>query len=457
MITEHERFRFKDRAELLRRAAELGVPLPYSDDISVLLTPADVAGRRLPNRFVVQPMEGCDAEKDGSPGPLTTRRYLRFAAGGSGLVWFEATAVVPEGRANPRQLWITPGNIEAFRRLIEVTRAEARATFGAGHDVLLVLQLTHSGRYARPEGPRRPAIAQHNPVLDERIGIGPNYPLISDEELDVLQEAYVRAAGLAAEAGFNGVDVKACHGYLAGELLAAFTRSDSRYGGDFENRSRFLLEVVEKIRAAVPGVFVTSRFGVHDGLPWPYGFGAGEGKTADLNLREPLELARRLCRLGSPVLNVTLGNPYFNPHYNRPYDVPVAGAALPEEHQLVGVGRLLGAAAAVQHALPETPTVGAGYSWLRHFMPNVAAGAVARGDATLIGLGRQAIAYPDCVKDLMEMGALDPERTCTACSGCSQMMRDGGRAGCRVHDREVYAEEYRQGRARAKAAKDGRS
>jgi 2,4-dienoyl-CoA reductase-like NADH-dependent reductase (Old Yellow Enzyme family) len=189
---------------------------------------------------------------------------------------------------------------------------------------------------------------------------------------------------------------------------------------------------------------VTSRFSVHDGLPHPYGFGAAAQGSA-----EPLELARQLRALGCPLLSVSLGNPYHNPHYGRPYDLPVAGDSAPGEHPLVGVARLLRAAAAVQRAVSDVPVVGAGYSWLRHLFPHVAAGVVAQGDAALIGLGRLALAYPDCVNDLAANGALDPEKTCTACSGCTQIMRDGGRVGCRVHDRDLYAAEYRRGRAQA--------
>jgi 2,4-dienoyl-CoA reductase (NADPH2) len=468
--SRHERFQLDDRAALARCADELHVAIPFSDDITILFTPLDVGGRRVPNRFVVQPMEGCDAGPDGGPGPLTLRRYRRYAAGGSGLIWFEATAVTPEGRASPHQLWITADNVGAFRRLVD----ETRACSSQKHDVLLILQLTHSGRYARPDGTPRPIVAQHNPALDsQRKKVSGTFcaqhppgrpgkrfltpfspPLISDAELDQLQEAFVRAAELAAAAGFDGVDIKACHGYLVSELLAAFTRAGSRYGGPFENRTRFVLEVIARTQAQVPGLLVTSRFSVHDGLPYPYGFGADAEE-----LTEPRELAQRLRALGCPVLNVSLGNPYYNPHFGRPYDLPVAGAATPDEHPLVGVARLLRATAVVQRAVPDVPVVGAGYSWLCHLFPHVAAGVIGRGDAALVGLGRLALAYPDYVKDLAEKGALDPDKTCTACSGCSQMMRDGGRVGCRVHDRDIYAKEYRQGRARAatrRRAKDKR-
>ena len=388
-------------------------------------------------------MEGCDAEPDGAPGPLTLRRYQRYAAGGSGLIWYEATAVTQEGRANPRQLWITAANVGAFRTLVNETRAAARDCWGTAHDPLRILQLTHSGRYARPDGRPRPVIAQHNPILDPRLGIGPDYPLVTDAELNRLQDAFVSAAELAAAAGFDGVDIKACHGYLVSELLGAFTRPHSRYGGPFENRAAFCWRSCNA-SGQVPAVFVTSRFNAHDGLPHPHGFGNDEEA-----LTEACELARRLRALACPVLNVSLGNPYYNPHFGRPYDSPIAWAATPDEHPLAGVARLLQAAATVQRAVPDVPVIGAGYSWLRHLFPHVAAAVVSAGNAALVGLGRMALAYPDFVKDLAQNGALDPKKTCTACSGCSQIMRDGGRAGCRVRDPEIYAKEYREGRARA--------
>ncbi|MBU0638031.1 MAG: hypothetical protein KKB50_04140 [Planctomycetes bacterium] len=447
--SQHERFRFADRAALAEKIRALPADIPLSDDVGVLLEPLAIAGHELPNRFVVQPMEGRDAGADGGPGPLTMRRYERYAAGGSGLIWFEATAVVPAGRAHPAQLHLHRANVRAFSRLVSATRAAARAVFGEHHKLMLILQLTHSGRQARPDGTRCPIIAQRNAILDPVTGVSADHALVTDEELDQLQQAYVNAAGLAAEAGFDGVDIKACHGYLVSELLAAFTRGDSRYGGTFENRARFLLEVVRKIRAAIPSLVVTSRFSAHDGIPHPYGFGADAAEPPGEQLDEPCALARALRDLGCPLLNVSIGNPYYNPHYGRPFDKPLAGAKAPSEHPLMGIARLLRVTAAIQQAVPEIPVVGTGYSWLRQFIPQVGAAAVMAGQAALIGLGRAAFAYPDCVKDLATRGAFDPQRTCIGCSGCSQIMRDGGSAGCIVHDREVYAAQYKHGRRRA--------
>ena len=226
------------------------------------------------NRLAIQPMEGCDAELDGSPGELTFRRYRRFGAGGAKLIWGEACAVVPEGRANPRQLVINPANASALERLLRETRAAHLESNGRDDDLLVGLQLTHSGRYSF----QRPILAQHDPLLDPRTVVdkatgataGPDSPLITDDELDRLQDRYVEAARLAQQAGFDFVDIKQCHRYLLNELLAARTRP-GKYGGSFENRTRFIREVVERIRDACPGLMIATRLNVFDGVPYTKG------------------------------------------------------------------------------------------------------------------------------------------------------------------------------------------
>ncbi len=208
-MAQHQRFRFKTKDELFAKLAELGISLPYDEDIAVLFDRLTIADRTLANRFLVHPIEGFDAAANGGPGELTFRRYRRYATGGSAFIWFEATAVVPEGRSNPRQLWLHPGNVGEFARLVEQTRQAAREAFGADRQLICVLQLTHSGRYSKPTGKPAPIIAHHSRVLDPLHQLPSDYPLISDAELDRLQDVYVSAAKLAAEAGFDGVDVKA--------------------------------------------------------------------------------------------------------------------------------------------------------------------------------------------------------------------------------------------------------
>ncbi|HUU37608.1 MAG TPA: hypothetical protein VMW46_05320 [Candidatus Desulfaltia sp.] len=446
----HERFHFPDRAALERKIAELGLDIPFSDDVSVLFSHVYMPGKTLLNRFVVLPMEGADADPSGSPSDLSRRRYKRFAEGGSSMIWFEATAVAAEARSNPQQLWIHPETKNGFRRLAKETRLAAHRKFGHDHNLLLILQLTHSGRFARPDGRPAPIAAQPKPLLDTETGLSADHHLISDADLDALQDRFAAAAGLAYEVGFDGVDIKACHGYLISELLAARARPDSRYGGGFENRIRFLLETSQKIRRQFPGLIVTSRLSVFDAIPRPHGFGVDAEDAERPDLREPVELIGRLVRLGYPLIGISLGIPAFRPHYGRPYDKPLIGQDLPAEHPLVGVARWLRLTAEIQKAFPSLPVVGAGYSWLRRFFPHAAAAMVERGKASLIGLGREALAYPDWVNDLAAKGLLDSRRVCLSCSKCSQMLRAGTRVGCSVRDTAIYQAEYRRARKLAK-------
>lgn len=440
---KHQRFRFKNSDQLIEKAASLGIALPFSEHFDVLFEPLVLGEKQIKNRFVVHPMEGFDSEPDGSPGELAFRRYGRYAKGGSGLIWFEATAVVQAGRSNPRQLFIHSKNIDSFKRLVDHTRKAARESVG-DDDIVLVIQLTHSGRFSKPQGTPAPVIAQHNPILDPIQNLPADYPIVSDDELDQLQETMLDAALLARDAGFDGVDVKACHGYLFSELLAAFKRSDSRYGGSLENRSRFLIETMKRIHESFPELIVTCRLNVFDGLPYPYGFGTEQNDLAQPDLSEVKIILEKLIALDVPLLNISLGNPYVSPHLGRPYDIPVRGASPPDEHPLVGVDRFIRLTSELQSAYPDLPLVGTGYSWLRHYLPHVAAGVMKSGGITLVGQGRGAFAYPDSVNDLAERGMMEPGRCCVTCSACTQIMRDGGRTGCVVHDSEIYADEYRR-------------
>ncbi len=439
----HRRFRLKDLRDLKAELAELGVEIPLDMDLSVLGAPIEIAGRELPNRFAVHPMEGFDSNAAGAPGELSFRRYGRYAAGGSGLIWFEATAVVREGRSNPGQFWINRDNAGVFADLVEHTRQTARDR--NGHEVLLILQMTHSGRYSKPTGVPEPMIAHRSPILDPLHGLSGDYPLVTDDYLDALQERYVQAAQLAAGAGFDGVDIKSCHRYLVSELLASFERR-GKYGGSFNNRTRMLLETAARIRERVDGIFVTTRMNVYDAIEYPYGFGVDKNDVKVPDLDEPIELAGILKEAGAPVLNVTIGNPYYQPQYGRPFDFPIKGLDVPDEHPLRSVARFLGVTRRIQEAHPDLPVIGSGYTWLRHLMPYAAAAVVRTGGATLIGQGRGAFAYPESVNDILKKDGMDPAKACVTCSACTQIMRDGGRTGCVVRDSEIYGPEYRLAR-----------
>ncbi|MGC4054062.1 MAG: hypothetical protein QM757_33680 [Paludibaculum sp.] len=129
----HQPFHYHSLQDLRQDIDRLGVDVPVSEVVGVLAEPVDCGRFVLPNRLVVLPMEGCDGLADGSPDELTLRRYRRFAAGGSGLLWVEACAVVEEGRANPRQI---SNPKRESRRLPEhgrPARPAARESMGADH------------------------------------------------------------------------------------------------------------------------------------------------------------------------------------------------------------------------------------------------------------------------------------------------------------------------------------
>ncbi|MHB8927474.1 MAG: oxidoreductase [Bacillota bacterium] len=471
-MPQPNKFTYRSLEALKEDVARRGLEVGFDDDVSCLAEPLTVGNHEVPNRLGVLPMEGCDGTADGRPGDLTRRRYVRFAQGGSGLLWFEAVAVERTGRANPRQLWLHKDDWEDFARLREEAVAAAREVMGPDHVPFTVIQLVHSGRYSRPIDVPRPVISHHCPYLDPVAKIGPDYPVITDDELEALEDAYVAAARLAQRAGFTAVDLKVSHRYLGSELLAGFTRP-GLYGGSFENRTRFLLNTVRKVRDRVPGLTIVVRLGVYDGLPYPWGWGAAKdgftgdpaaaprdlsawpgpptppGPTATPDLTEPIRLARLLRDAGVALINVTMGNPYFAPHVTRPHDQGTAGQYVPEEHPLIGVNRHFTLTREIQRAVPEIPVAGSGYSWLRQFVGQAAAHNVRQGWVALAGMGRQAFAYPEYARDLLEKGRLEPKRSCVTCSQCTQIMRDGGQTGCVTQDKALYRPIYLAGRERA--------
>ncbi|MBD3320341.1 MAG: FAD-binding protein [Chitinivibrionales bacterium] len=439
----HRRFHVRDTGDLKRELDRLGLELPVDSDMSTFSGPVKSKEITFPNRFVAQPMEGFDSGPDGSPGELSFRRYHRYARGGFGLIWGEATAVLHEARSNPCQLFLNSRSVDAFSRLVESTRNTAGKEHG--WNPVMVLQLTHSGRYSKPDGIPKSIIAHHSKILDPKHNLPGDYPLVSDEYLDRLQDTFVDAAKLAAQAGFDGVDIKSCHRYLVSELLASHTR-EGKYGGSYENRTRFVRETMARVNDEVPGIFVTTRMNAYDAIEYPYGWGVDKDDFHVPDPAEPQALARDLESLGIPVLNVTVGNPYFNPHVNRPYDFTIQGMEPYQEDPLYGVHRFISITRMVQEAIPAVPVIASGYSWLRHLIPDVASGVIKTGGASLLGFGRSAFAYPDAPVDIMRDGKMDPAKCCITCSACTQIMRDGGHTGCVIRDSEVYGPEYRKAR-----------
>jgi 2,4-dienoyl-CoA reductase-like NADH-dependent reductase (Old Yellow Enzyme family) len=452
-------FKYKSVADLEAENARLGIDLRFSDDLSPLFRPIVVGGRTLGNRWCIHPMEGCDGEPDGRPGELTFRRYRRFGAGGAKLIWGEACAVTDDGRANPRQIVLNESTRADFARMVAHCREAHRVANGDDADLLFGLQLTHSGRYSY----RRPIIATHDPLLVGRYKVTADTPLASDDELKALVDAYVASAKLAVEVGFDFLDVKQCHRYLLNELLGARNRPGP-YGGSYENRTRLGREIFQAVRAAVPShVVLATRLNVFDGVaftavgepvphapPLPNGWGLSEADPLTPDLTEPLRWVADMRTLGVTLVNVTMGNPYAQPHFGRPFEYPPPDGYESPEHPLIGVDRHFRATAAIQQANPDLAVVGTGYSYLQEFLPQAGAANVRDNRVSLVGVGRATLAQPDWVRQLLDHGRLDRKRVCRTFSYCTALMRAKDHplgqypTGCPPFDKEAYGDVWKE-------------
>ena len=464
-------FTYKSLAEIAAAAEATTQHVRFQSDKaavqSALLRKAHAGSRTLGNSMAIHPMEGCDGTLDGRPDELTWRRYSRFAKGGAKLIWFEATAVREDGRANTRQLWITKENRDDYARMIEMIRTQHAETFGTADDLLVPVQLTHSGRYSVPNR----IIAYHNPHIDQKTNTPLSQPPISDDELEILEDSYVDAAGLVLAAGFDAIDLKITHGYLLSELMGAKLRP-GKYGGSIENRTRFATNVIGKIKAKFGNkLYIASRLGCFDAVPYfkdeatkigvpakfetpyPFGFGVNPDNPLEEDLTDVKAAISLLKQSGLELLNVSIACPYYNPHFGRPFEKPDEGNYEMPEHPLTGVDRHFRIAGELQRAFPDLPMVGTGYSWLQKYAINAAAHNIESGAIQIFGLGRGSLSYPDFARDVAEKGELDELRVCKTLTYCTYLMRQKDNplgqypTGCPPFDKEGYGDIMKQARA----------
>lgn len=443
-----DKFNYKTIEELRNDIEKRAVSIRLSDDLSILKQPLKVGSKKSENRLAILPMEGCDSERDGSPSFLVARRYSRFFNGGSGLVWWEANAVVEEGRANERQMMLTDDNLGLFKAQMDMLKSNAERI--NGYSPISILQLTHSGRYSRPVGHKpAPLVPQRDPILDQRSGVVSDEQVVTDEYLESLIPHYVHSAVLAKEAGYDGVDIKACHRYLLSELLASHTR-EGKYGGSFENRSSLIYEIVKEVKKAVGDDFIiASRFNVFDAHPYPYGFGEDKEDFWRFDPTEPMKFVKGMIECGVSLLSNSAGNPYYiYPQVTRPFDISSQGIPVPEEHQLKSIERLFYFTSMIQKAAGDIPVIGNGYTWLREYALNAGAANIEDGKCSMLGIGRAGLAYPDLANDLKN-GTVSRNKCCITCSKCTQMMRDHGIDGCVVRDSGLYAPIFKKQREEA--------
>jgi NADPH2 dehydrogenase len=449
--------RFRDVASLRSHLADIVAPIPLDDaplsaaEGSPLAEAVALGGRTAGNRLAIHPMEGWDATDDGRPSDTLLRRWRNFGMSGAKLIWGgEAVAVVPEGRANPNQLTAPACGREGFATLLAAVKDSHRESFGHCDDLVVALQLTHSGRFSKPtRAGRAPRIAFHHPVLDARHGVDPDdrAVVLGDDEVEALIGRYVQAAIDAHAAGFDMVDIKSCHGYLLHEFLAA-RRRPGRFGGDLAGRSRPLFTIIERVREACPTLVLGVRLSLFDTVPWqkvgdqgaacpvgdslPYdaGFGVDMNDPARMDLTEPLMLLAALRDRGVAAVNLSAGCPYANPHILRPAAFPPSDGYPPPEDPLLGVWRQIDAARQAKQAVPGLALVGSGYTYLQEYVPHAAQAAVRQGWIDVVGLGRMVLSYPELPADLLAGRSLARGRICRTFSDCTTAPRNGLRSGC---------------------------
>jgi NADPH2 dehydrogenase len=453
----------KNISQFTQHVRSLQLEIPCDPEIlgaaeSPLFSPLTRADIRIGNRIAINPMEGWDGTADGNPTENTLRRWRRFGQSGAKLIWGgEAVAVSPSARANPNQLVIAEHTRAGLAQLRAALIAEHKQSTGSDHGLLIGLQLTHSGRYSKPNTHSRPEprILYRHPILDRRLGLPSDFPVLSDGEIAEIIEDFHRAARIASDLGFDFVDIKHCHGYLGHEFLSAHTR-EGKYGGSFENRTRFLCEVVQGVRAAAPNLKIGVRLSAFDtvayhpdpaqstngkfgpGVPEPHanlipyhwGFGVNVSDPTQPDLAEPIQFLSLLETLHIPLVNITAGSPYYNPHIQRPALYPPSDGYQPPEDPLVGVARQLGAARHLKHQFPNLIFVGSAYSYLQDFLPHVAQAALRDGWADSVGLGRMVLTYPEIFLDAARGRALQHKKICRTFSDCTTAPRNGLPSGC---------------------------
>ena len=398
----------------------------------IIDSPIKIYNREIENRVLFQPMEGCDGTENGAIGDLTRRRYLRFAGSGAGIIWFEATAVCAEGRANPRQLFLNDETKESYKSLVAEIKKTAKEKNGS--EPLVIVQLTHSGRFSKPNGTPEPIVAYRNSLWEKGKEDQP-YVIADDEYCKTVSVKYAKAAKLAEEVGFDGIDVKCCHGYLFDEFLSAYER-EGNYGGSFENRTRLYFECIDAVKNSVSdGMFVTTRLNACDCFPYPYGYGVTAENEIDLT--EAKKIIEILKNKGVELVDITLGNPYLIPHINRPC------MNSPEDGN-IGMKRIYDITKEIKDAFPDVKIAMSGLTYEGENAVDYAEKMLADGVADFVGFGRMTFAYPTFYMDYIKNGKLDKSKVCLKCSKCTELMRAGTVSGCPVRDTDAYMPYYKK-------------
>ena len=440
---------FKTLEEFSAYLKKENIDIGFAEGSAAMAEKCEHNGRTIGNRWAILPMEGWDCTDDGSPSEYTRRRWLNFAKSGAKLLYgTEAAAVMHSGRSNPQQLMCAEHTADALKDICAKMRQTHKEKFGTDDDLLIGLQLTHSGRYSHPNQAAvlESVTAYSHPLLDRKFGNSPAN-VVSDDEVKNIIRHFIKAAVIAQKAGFDFVDIKHAHGYLGHEFLTAYDRPGP-YGGSFENRTRFFREIAEGIQKAAPGLELSARLSIFDIFPfvkgedgvghpmewqghYPYAFGGdGTGMNMDENLEEPVKFVRMMQEYGVGLICATIGSPYYNVHMQRPAYYPVSDGYEMPEHPLYNVSRHIRAVKRLRELCPGIKVVGSGYTCLQEYLPAAAEYAVGHNETDFVGIGRMVLSYPEICADSLAGKPLDRCRICRTFGDCTSAPRNGMISGC---------------------------
>lgn len=364
-----------------------------------LFSPFTLRGVTLPNRAVMAPMSTELGGKNGEVTPDMIAFYRERALGGMGLIIVEYTCIDPDtGRAHEFQLTLeSRANLDGHRRLV-------RAVHEAGAKVFM--QLQHSGQYANravlpagmPVGPCD-IFSKKNPSRLTCRGL-------SSAEVAALAEAFGRAAALAVEAGYDGVELHGAHGYLLTQFLSPLAnRRDDEWGGDFERRLAFPQAVIRAVRE-----------GLGD-KPLVYRLSADEFTSGGLTIDDMERIAPRLAEAGADALHVSSGW-----GVGEAFEKVIEPMSTPEGWRIPYAARIRKAAG--------VPVITVGQiRW-----PETAEAAIAGEQADLVALGRPMLADPFWASKARQ-GRRDLIRPCTSCNWCISPHEGRHQVGCAENPR----------------------
>ncbi len=472
----------KTVADFRAHIAALGLDLPCEDQIvaggdsplAQAIEGVTINGKRIGNRWAIHPMEGWDGTTTGGVTEEMLRRWQRFGESGAKLIYGgEAMAVRPDGRANPNQIIITEENKAGIASLRETLVKAHQERYGKVDDLVIGFQLTHSGRFCKPNDKKRmePRVAFRHPILDRKFNVTSDAQMFTDAEIEELIQCYIRAAKIAWDVGADFVDIKHCHGYLLHEFLGAHTRP-GKFGGCFENRTRILRDIVAGIRASGNAIELGVRLSAFDFVPFKpdpalsqpgklgpgipedyshcvpyrYGFSVNPDNPVDYDLSETHQFVELCAQLGVKILNLSAGSPYYNPHIQRPAAYPPSDGYQPAHDPLIDVARQINVVRQIKVRAPKNMVlVGTAYSYLQEYLPHVAQYVVRHGWTDMVGLGRMVLSYPNILAEAVEKGSITPKQICRTFSDCTTAPRNGMISGCYPLDKYYSAKpEFQQ-------------